>query len=58
MAEIPVPYSHDGRAFEGMLVYDESVSEPRPAILMQPDWLGVSRHGSRSRRISAAATMS
>ena len=28
-----------------MLVYDDSVSEPRPAILMQPDWLGVSRHG-------------
>ena len=45
MAEIPVPYSHDGRDFEGMLVYDDSVSEPRPAILMQPDWLGVSRHG-------------
>ena len=45
MAEIPVPYSHDGRDFEGMLVYDDSVSEPRPAILMQPDWLGVSPHG-------------
>ena len=45
MAEIPVPYSHDGRDFEGMLVYDDSVTEPRPAILMQPDWLGVSGHG-------------
>ena len=45
MAEIPVPYSHDGRDFEGMLVYDDSVTEKRPAILMQPDWLGVSRHG-------------
>ncbi|MDE0058619.1 MAG: dienelactone hydrolase family protein [Defluviicoccus sp.] len=45
MAEIPVPYSYDGRDFEGMLVCDDSVTEPRPAILMQPDWLGVSRHG-------------
>lgn len=45
MAEIPVPYSYGDRDFEGMLVYDDSVSEPRPAILMQPDWLGVSRHG-------------
>ena len=45
MAEIPVPYSHDGREFEGMLVYDDTVAGPRPAILMQPDWLGVSRHG-------------
>ena len=45
MAEIPVPYSYGGRDFQGMLVYDDSVGEPRPAILMQPDWLGVSRHG-------------
>ncbi len=45
MAEIPVPYTHDGRDFEGMLVFDDSVSERRPAILMQPDWLGVSPHG-------------
>ena len=45
MAEIPVPYTHDGRAFEGMLVYDDSVTARRPAILMQPDWLGVCRHG-------------
>lgn len=44
MAEIPVDYTHDGRAFEGMLVYDDSVTDRRPAILMQPDWLGVCRH--------------
>ena len=44
MAEIAVPYEHGGRAFEGMLVYDETVTARRPAILMQPDWLGVCRH--------------
>jgi dienelactone hydrolase len=44
MAEKTVPYDYDGRKFEGMLVYDESVSAKRPAIFMQPDWLGVCRH--------------
>lgn len=44
MAEIRVPYSYDGRAFEGALVYDDSVTGQRPAILMQPDWLGVAPH--------------
>ena len=44
MAEKAVPYEYDGRKFEGMLVYDDGVKGKRPAILMQPDWLGVCRH--------------
>ena len=44
MAEIKVPYQYDGKPFEGMLVYDDGVAAKRPAILMQPDWLGVCRH--------------
>lgn len=44
MAEIAVPYEYDGRQFEGMLVYDDSVTDKRPAIFMQPDWLGVCPH--------------
>ena len=44
MAEIPVGYTYGDRAFEGMLVYDDSITDRRPAILMQPDWLGVCRH--------------
>ncbi len=44
MAEIAVPYEYDGRKFEGMLVYDDSVTEKRPAVFMQPDWLGVCPH--------------
>lgn len=44
MAEIPVPYEYDGKKFEGRLVYDDSVKTPRPAIFMQPDWLGVCSH--------------
>jgi dienelactone hydrolase len=44
MAEIMVPYTYDGRSFEGAIVYDETVATPRPAIFMQPDWYGVCRH--------------
>lgn len=46
MARIRVPYEYDGRAFEGMLVYDETVSDKRPALFMQPDWLGVCDHST------------
>ncbi|MBT6284305.1 MAG: dienelactone hydrolase family protein, partial [Rhodospirillaceae bacterium] len=46
MARIRVPYEYDGRAFEGMLVYDDTVTERRPALFMQPDWLGVCDHSA------------
>ena len=46
MAQIRVPYEYDGREFEGMLVYDDSVSEKRPGVFMQPDWLGVCAHSA------------
>ena len=41
MAEKKVPYQVDGRQFEGMIVYDDSVKAKRPVIFMQPDWKGV-----------------
>ena len=41
MAEDKVPYQVNGRSFEGMIVYDDSVRTKRPAIFMQPDWKGV-----------------
>ena len=41
MAEKAVSYEYDGRQFEGLVVYDDTVAAKRPAILMQPDWLGV-----------------
>jgi dienelactone hydrolase len=41
MPEKTVPYQVGGRTFEGMIVYDDSVSAKRPAIFMQPDWKGV-----------------
>jgi len=54
MAEVAVPYEFDGRRFEGMLVYDDSVTAKRPAILMQPDWLGVCDHSVDMARDVAA----
>lgn len=44
MIEQRVPYEFDGRQFEGAMVYDETVTTPRPTILMQPDWSGVCAH--------------
>lgn len=38
----PVPYEIDGEAFEGVLIYDDSVTTPRPGLLAVPNWLGVS----------------
>jgi dienelactone hydrolase len=42
MVQQKVPYEIDGKKFQGMLVYDDSVKTKRPAILMAPDWSGVS----------------
>ena len=44
MIEHPVPYEYEGKQYEGRIVYDDSVSGKRPAIYMQPDWLGVCSH--------------
>jgi len=41
MAEKKVPYQVNGRQFEGMIVYDDSVKTKRPVVFMQPDWKGV-----------------
>jgi len=34
-------YQVDGNAFEGVLVYDDAANNARPALLMAPNWLGV-----------------
>jgi dienelactone hydrolase len=39
-----VPYEVDGKKFEGVIVYDDSVKTKRPMVFMQPDWLGVCNH--------------
>jgi dienelactone hydrolase len=49
----PVPYQIDGEAFEGLLIYDDSVSGPRPGLLMVPDWLGVSENSAKQAELVA-----
>lgn len=39
--ERSIGYEIDGRKFEGVLVYDDTVAGRRPTILVQPDWKGV-----------------
>lgn len=39
--ERPVSYLAGETACEGVLVYDASVTEPKPAVLMVPNWMGV-----------------
>ncbi|MBB5209762.1 dienelactone hydrolase family protein [Chiayiivirga flava] len=37
----PVEWELDGTTFSGMLVYDHASREPRPGVLMMPNWMGV-----------------
>jgi dienelactone hydrolase len=41
MTGMKVPYEVNGRQFEGMIVYDDTVQRKRPVVFMQPDWKGV-----------------
>src|SRR3990167_4338315 len=49
----PVPYEIDGEAFEGMLIYDDAVTSPRPGLLMVPDWLGVTESSAKQAELVA-----
>lgn len=42
MKEVSVPYEVDGRQFEGVMAFDDSVLGKRSVLFMQPDWAGVS----------------
>ena len=57
MVEKKVPYQVNGRQFEGMIVYDDSVKGKRPAIFDQPDWKGVAPIPSSRPAPSPARTM-
>jgi dienelactone hydrolase len=48
-----VDYTIDGKAYRGMLVYDDAAKDPRPGILMVPNWLGVTENAARKAAIVA-----
>jgi dienelactone hydrolase len=37
----PVKYTSAGTTFAGALVYDDKVTRPRPAVLVAPNWMGM-----------------
>jgi dienelactone hydrolase len=37
----PIDYQHDGKPFQGFLIYDDKATAPRPAVLVCPEWYGV-----------------
>lgn len=38
---VPVAYQVDGHNYEGQLVFNPTVSAPRPGLLLAPNWMGV-----------------
>jgi dienelactone hydrolase len=54
MVEKKIGYEIDGKKYEGVLVYDESVKKRRPAVLMAPDWLGVSPKSLNQAKVVAS----
>jgi dienelactone hydrolase len=42
-----VDYEIDGEAYQGLLVYDEAVTELRPGLLMVPNWMGVTDNAAK-----------
>ncbi|MCG4453439.1 dienelactone hydrolase family protein [Pseudomonas sp. MMS21-TM103] len=50
----PVPYQIDGEPFEGLLIYDDAVTTPRPGLMMVPDWLGVTENSAKQAELIAA----
>jgi dienelactone hydrolase len=53
MVDKRVAYEHDGQKFEGVLVYDDQVKGRRPALLMGPDWMGVSENAVAQAKVVA-----
>ncbi|MCL1961510.1 MAG: dienelactone hydrolase family protein [Desulfovibrionaceae bacterium] len=39
----PLEWQVEGQSFHGYLVYDDASQQPRPGLVMAPDWMGVTR---------------
>ena len=48
-----IAYTLGGTKFDGVLVYDDSVGTRRPAILMAPNWMGVTRNAITKAKLLA-----
>lgn len=50
-----VDYQIDGEPFQGTLVYDDAISEPRPGLLMVPNWMGVTENAAKKASRAAGS---
>jgi len=48
-----ISYAHGGTSFEGILVYDDSVNAKRPAVVMAPNWMGVTENAVTKAKLLA-----
>ncbi|MBF0098322.1 MAG: dienelactone hydrolase family protein [Magnetococcales bacterium] len=53
LVEERVKHTLDGTVFESVLVYDDAVNIPRPAVLMVPNWLGVTPQAVEQAKLVA-----
>jgi dienelactone hydrolase len=49
-----ITYSIGLEKYSGSLVYDEAVAQPRPALLIAPNWLGVTEAANERGRLLAS----
>ncbi|MCU1716934.1 dienelactone hydrolase family protein [Pseudomonas sp. 5P_3.1_Bac2] len=43
----PVAYEFNGEALEGLLIYSQHITEPRPGLVVLPNWLGINEDSAR-----------
>ena len=53
MVSDKIDYSFKGTKFQGILVYDDSVRAKRPAIVMAPNWMGVTKNAVTKAKLLA-----
>ena len=51
----PVEWTIGGDTFAGVLVYDDAVKQPRPGLVMVPNWKGVNDSAIEKARLVAGA---
>lgn len=49
-----IDYQIDGQSYQGLLVYDDSVTTPRPGLLMVPNWLGATERAAEKAARAAS----
>lgn len=49
-----IDYRIDGQPYQGLLVYDDAVTTPRPGLLMVPNWLGATERAAEKAARAAS----